>query len=152
MGTQQVTSGFSDAAELVTRAIRIQPCRLRWSETFGPKIQLREELAEVFYECQESNWDGYDGLPVSTDTLRQAFCLLAELPPNIAAPSLAALPDGAISMEWYHSASRQIVFSIVNGDIHYAAKLGEDRLSGSFASTDCWPKPLLTLIYSLQQN
>ncbi|AMV33581.1 hypothetical protein VN12_15750 [Pirellula sp. SH-Sr6A] len=147
MGTKQVTSGCSDAAELVSRVIRIQSCRLHCSETLGPEIQLREELAEVFYESDESNWDGYGSLPVSIDTLRQAFCLLAELPPNIAAPSLAALPDGAVSMEWYHSDSRQIVLSIVNGEIHYAAKLVEDRLCGSFANIDCWPKPLLTLVY-----
>lgn len=152
MGTMQVTSGFSDAAELVSRAIRIQSCRLHCSETFGPKIRLREELAEVFYESDESNWVGYGSRPVSTDTLRQAFCLLAELLPNMAAPSLSALPDGAVSMEWYHSDSRQIVLSIVNGEIHYAAKLGEDRLCGSFASIDGWPKPLLTVVYRCSQQ
>jgi hypothetical protein len=149
---QQITQGFSDSAQLVCRLIQLQTRRLRCSATFGQKNQLREELVEVFRECRESNWDGYGSLAVSPDTFRQAFCLSAEFPPNMPAPTLSALPDGAVSMEWYHSESRQIVLSIVNGKIHYAAKLGEDRLWGRFASIDRWPKALLTLVRRYSQQ
>lgn len=83
--------------------------------------------------------NGFRGLPVSRDTLRQVYHLLEEIPTDITAPSLSAHPDGAIAMEWYLSKNRQIVLSVVDGEIHYAAKFGANRHHGSFAIVDGWP-------------
>jgi hypothetical protein len=113
---------------------------------------LREELADIWGECQESNWDGFRGLPVSRDTLRQVYHLLEEIPTYITAPSLSAHPDGAIAMEWYQSKNRQIVLSVIDGEIHYAAKLGANRHHGSFATIDGWPKSLMSLISKISKT
>ncbi len=102
----RITTGFSDAARTVSQSIEAQSSVLRCSETFGLDSRLREELAEVWGECQEPNWDGFKGLPVSRDTLRQVYHLLEEIPGTLAAPSLSAHPDGAISLEWYQSNRR----------------------------------------------
>jgi hypothetical protein len=148
----QITIGFSDAARTVSQSMDAQSSGFRCSETFGLDSQLREELAEVWGECQEPNWDGYKGQPISRDTLRQVYYLLEEIPTGIAAPSLSAHPDGAIAMEWYKSKNRQIVLSVIDGEIHYAAKCGANRHHGSFAIVDGWPKSLLSLISKIAEH
>jgi hypothetical protein len=148
----RITTGFSDAARTVSQSMEAQSSGLRCSETFGLDSQLREELAEVWGECQEPNWDGFSGLPVSRDTLRQVYHLLEEIPTSMIAPSLSAHPDGAIAMEWYQSKNRQIVLSVIDGEIHYAAKLGANRHHGSFAIIDGWPKSLLSLIFKIAKT
>ena len=146
------TTGFSDAARTVSQSMEAQTSGLRCSETFGLDSQLREELAEVWVECQEPNWDGHKGLPISRETLRQVYFLLEELPSNVPAPSLSAHPDGAIAMEWYRSKNRQIVLSVIDGEIHYAARLGTNRHHGSFAIVDGWPSSLLSLISKIAKT
>jgi hypothetical protein len=148
----RITTGFSDAARTVSQAMEIQSRGLRCSEIFGLDSQLREELADIWGECQESNWDGHNGLPVSRDTLREVYRLLEEIPKYITAPSLSAHPDGAIAMEWYQSKNRQIDLSVVDGEIHYAAKFGANRHHGSFAIIDGWPKSLLSLIVKISKT
>jgi len=125
---------------------------LRCSETFGLDSHLREELAEVWGESQDPNWDGYSGLPISRENLRQVYHLLEEIPTSIAAPSLSAHPDGAIAMEWYVSKNRQILLSVIDGEIHYAAKLGANRHHGSFTIVDGWPSSLLSLISKISKH
>jgi hypothetical protein len=55
-------------------------------------------------------------------------------------------------MEWYQSKNRQIVLSVVDGEIHYAAKFGANRHHGSFAIIDGWPKSLLSLISKISKT
>jgi hypothetical protein len=142
----RITTGFSQAARAVSQSLGAQSSGLRCSETFGLDSDLREELAEIWGECQDPNWDGHKGLPISKDTLRQVYHLLEEIPTNLPAPSLSAHPDGAIAMEWYQAKNRQIVLSVIDAEIHYAAKRGANRHHGSFAIVDGWPKSLLSLI------
>jgi hypothetical protein len=146
------TTGFSDAARTVSQSMEAQTSGLRCSETFGIDNQLREELAEVWGECQHPNWDGFRGLPISRETLRQVYHLLEEIPNSIAPPSLSAHPDGAIAMEWYRSKNRQILLSVIDGEIHYAAKLGANRHHGSFTIVDGWPRSLLSLISKIAKT
>lgn len=146
------TTGFSDAARTVSQSMAAQTSGLRCSETFGLDSQLREELAEVWGECQSPNWDGFRGLPISRETLRQVYFLLEELPSNVPAPGLSAHPDGAIALEWYCSKNRQILLSVIDGEIHYAAKLGANRHHGSFTIVNGWPKSLLSLISKISKT
>lgn len=143
------TTGFSDAAQLVNRSMIAQVNGLRRSQTFGLDSQLREELGEVWSECQADNWDGHKALPVSKESLRLVYELLEELPDSFPEPSLSADPDGALALEWYSSKDRQIVISISDGEIHYAAKLGPNRHHGKYVIVDGWPRSLFSLIQKI---
>jgi hypothetical protein len=143
------TTGFSDAAQMASRYLVEQVNGMRRSQTFGLDSELREELGDVWSECQTDNWDGYKALPVSQDTLRQVYELLEELPDDFPAPSLSADPDGALALEWYTSKDRQISVSIIDGEIHYAAKLGSERHHGNYLLVDGWPKSLFSLIQKI---
>lgn len=142
----RLTRGFSDAAQMASRSLVEQVDGMRRSHTFGLDSELREELGDVWSECQIQNWDGYKALPVAKDTLKQVYELLEELPDDFPAPSLSADPDGALSLEWYTSKARQISVSIIDGEIHYAAKLGSERHHGNYLLVDGWPKSLFSLI------
>lgn len=143
------TKGFSDAAKLASRSLGEQVDCMRRSQTFGLDSELREDLGEVWSECQTGNWDGHKALPVTQDTLKQVYELLEELPDEFPAPSLSADPDGALALEWYTARDRQISVSIIDGEIHYAAKLGANRHHGSYVLVDGWPRSLFSLIQKI---
>lgn len=140
------TKGFSDAAQLARRSLVEQVDGMRRSQTFGLDSELREELGNVWSECQTGNWDGYKALPVTKETLIQVYELLEELPEEFSIPSLSADPDGAFALEWYTSKDRQVTVSIIDGEIHYAARLGSNRHHGNYVLVDGWPKSLISLI------
>lgn len=143
------TRGFSDAAQLASRSLVEQVDGMRRSQTFGLDSDLREELGDVWSECQTENWDGYKALPVAKETLKQVYELLEELPEDFPSPSLSADPDGALALEWYTTKERQISVSIIEGEIHYAAKLGSNRHHGNYVLVDGWPKSLFSLIQKI---
>ena len=140
------TRGFSVTAQMARRSLVEQVDGMRRSQTFGLDSDLREELGDVWSECQTGNWDGHKALPVTKETLRQVYELLEELPDEFPSPSLSADPDGALALEWYTCKDRQIAVSIIDGEIHYAAKLGSERHHGSYVLVDGWPRSLFLLI------
>jgi hypothetical protein len=71
---------------------------------FGLESVLREELATVWEECRNDNWDGHHAIAVSQDALRNAYTFLESLPIGHPAPSIGAEPDGHLTLEWYRSA------------------------------------------------
>ncbi len=90
-----------------------------------------EELSQVFEECREPNWDGYGAQEVREETYDLARQFLAVLPLSIPVPSIGAEPDGQITVEWYRSPQRTLSVSIGrDGDLHYAALLGAERICG----------------------
>ena len=143
------TTGFSDAAQMASQYLVEHVNGMRRSQTFGLDSKLREERGDVWSECQTVNWDGYKALPVSQNTLRQVYELLEELPDNFPAPSLSADPDGALALEWYACKDRQIAVRIIDGEIHYAAKLGSERHHGNYVLVYGWPKSLFSLIQKI---
>src|SRR5262245_7625563 len=62
-----------------------------------------DELWEVWNECQQANWDGYDALPVEHDTYRAAYLLIESLPLGFPRPTIGAEPDGQLTLEWHKS-------------------------------------------------
>ena len=67
---------------------------LHESTAIGFEKVIREELAEVWEECREPDWDGYDALPVSRETVQNAQTLLRSLPFGTEPPSVGAIPNG----------------------------------------------------------
>ena len=110
-------------------------------------VMSREELANVWEECREPNWDGYDALPVTWETHNNVERFLLALPFGIPTPSIGAEPDGHITLEWHHSRRRTLSVSISpNDELHYAALLGPGRTCGTEPFFGEIPKAILDLI------
>lgn len=132
MACQNSTVGFSDAAEYVSKQAAKYNRHLQKSSAFGIESILQEELADVWEECREPDWDGYNALPVTQDALRNTYALLESLPLGFPRPSVGAEPDGHFTLEWHHSPSRTLSVSISpDAELNYAALLGLARVCGS---------------------
>lgn len=106
-----------------------------------------EELLKTFEECGEPDWDGYGAEPVREETHDLAQKFLAALPAQNLEPSIGAGPDGHITVEWYRSPQRTLSVSIsLNGDLHYAALVGEERICGTETFRDRMPEVLAALL------
>jgi hypothetical protein len=91
-----------------------------------------DELFQTFEECREPNWDGYSAQLVHEETYHLAHEFLAALPLSTPVPSIGAEPDGQLTVEWYRSPQRALSVSISpDGDLHYAALLGAERICGT---------------------
>jgi hypothetical protein len=142
-----LTSGFSDAAQYVRASTQKGRRQLYESNAFGIDSVLRDELATVWEECRTPNWDDYHALPVSQDVLRNTYVLLESLPLGFPAPSVGAEPDGALTLEWHHSARRTLSLSVSPEDeLHFAALLGPNRVYGTAAFFGEVPESILELI------
>src|SRR6266404_6219955 len=123
--------GFSDEAQAIAQAAERQKRKLRDTATLGNAAAF-DELGNVWEECKNSNWDGYNAPAVTQDTLRNAYVFLESLPHGIPAPSIAAEPDGELALEWHRSARRTLSVSVTaDGNLHYAALFGPNRVYGT---------------------
>jgi hypothetical protein len=112
-----------------------------------------EELLKTFEECREPNWDVYGAQPVSAETYDLAYEFLAALPPGTPAPSLGAEPDGHITAEWHRSPQRTMSVSISpDGELHYAALLGAERICGTETFRAKMPRVLSDLIARIEER
>lgn len=140
------TRGFSDAAEYVEKSNRLSRGKLRGSNTFGFGAAL-DELAQVRTICSKPNWDGYQALPVGEAAIDAACRFLDSLPLDVDVPSIGAEPDGAVTLEWHHSARRTLSISLNSQDeLHFAALLGPNRIYGTEAFFGEVPDRILELI------
>jgi hypothetical protein len=141
------TGGLSKTARYVAQSASEGRRRLRESYMLGLGSAVFEELATVAEDCRNADWDGYDALPVTQDTLRNAFCFLEALPLGTRAPSVGAEPDGHLTLEWYRSPRRTLSVSVSpEGDLHYAALFGPNRVYGTEAFFGDVPEAILDLI------
>ncbi|MBI3860672.1 MAG: hypothetical protein HY290_02120 [Planctomycetia bacterium] len=149
--TQSFTPGFSTAAHFVERVTSSSRQQLQESNTFGLDSALRDELATVWGQCQTPNWDGFGALPVSAETLRNAYQFLEALPPGIPSPSVGAEPDGDLTLEWHRSPRRTLSISVSpTGDLHFAALFGSSRYYGTEVFFGDVPDGILDLIRRVQ--
>ena len=112
-----------------------------------------EELLKTFEECREPNWDGYGAQAVREETYHFARQLLAVLLPGTPVPSIGAEPDGQITLEWYGSTQRTLSVSISqDGELHYAALLGEKRICGTETFQARMPQVLADLIKRIEDR
>lgn len=141
------TRGFSDAAQFVEKEYTEERDRRRELQVFAIDSALREEMATVWDECRQPNWDGHDALPVTQDALRNLYLFLESLPSDMPAPSIGAEPDGDLTMEWHRSARRTLSISVSpDGDLHYSALFGANRVHGTETFLGDIPDIILTLI------
>jgi hypothetical protein len=114
---------------------------------------LLNELLQTFKECRQPNWDGYGAQSVREETYDLAHQFLAALPLSTPLPSIGAEPDGQITVEWYRSPQRTLSVSVSpDGDLHYAALLGAERICGTETFRAKMPQVLRDLIARIEER
>lgn len=110
--------------------------------------ELFQSLAMQAEECAREGWDGHGAMPVKMETYRAAYRFAESLPVGLPLPTVGAEPDGHLTLEWYHDASRVLSLSIgPEGELNYAALLGEtSRRTGSERFQQEVPRDVLHLI------
>lgn len=143
------TRGASETARFVAEQLEQGLRRLLGSYSLGlaPRRTF-EQLQALADECHAPGWDGYDALPVTPETVKQAMRFLEALPLGTPAPSVGAEPDGQVTFEWYRSPRRILSVSISpEGEIHYAALLGSSKAYGTEPFFGEVPRVILQLIH-----
>jgi len=140
-------SGASPAAEFVRDRVADCARKLQKSTAIGIEGVIRGELADVWEECSQPDWDGYNALPVEWDAFFLAERLLRAFPLGTPEPSVGAEPDGQLTLEWGRSRRRRLSVSVgPDGDLHYAALLGPERTCGTAPFVDEVPRTILNLV------
>lgn len=143
--------GFSDAAEYVEQEAAEGRRSFQQSSVLGIQ-RVSDELADVWNECRDPNWDGYHAVPVKHDVLRNTYLLLESLPLGFPPPSIGAEPDGDLTLEWYRSPARTLSVSVTPyGELHWAALLGPNSSHGTEAFFGEYPQVILDLIRRVYQ-
>ena len=80
------------------KAVFLRP--LNRSYTGGWKRVLVDEAFEIYCECSEPGWDGYDALALSKEAFLNAKHFIDLIPDGVSRPDLVPSPDGWLSFEW----------------------------------------------------
>ena len=147
MTSAVITRGVSNAAQYVAATTHSHRQFMHTSSAVGFERILHGELAEVWEECQQANWDGYGALPVSRDALRNMYAFLEALPLGFPRPTIGADPHGHLSVEWYRSLRRVLSVAVSDDDLlHYAALLGSNKTCGTETFYGEVPESILSLV------
>jgi len=139
--------GFSKITKFVDREVSRTSRELHKTASCGIDRVLREDLTEVWNDCRLRGWDGFDALPVTRPTYRNAIRFLESLPIGCQPPTIGTEPDGHLTFEWYRSANHVLSVSIdPKGYLYYAAILGPNRENGKEAFFGDAPENILRII------
>ncbi len=94
----------------------------------GWKRLLVNEAFEIYSECSESGWDGYEALALSQEAFLNAEHFINLIPVRTPRPDLVPSPDGWISFEWRSFSTRILSVTPENGVVIYAAVLGPQNV------------------------
>ena len=125
--------------------------QFRKTETLWPLDELHQRLDEVFEECSQEGWDGYDAIPISEAAYHEAKKLIERIPVTIIPmPELIPEPNGEIAFEWYRG-SRKIFVASVSGknEIIYAGLFGINKTHGTEFFGDNLPFTILNNLIRL---
>ena len=110
-------------------------------------IDFTGELADVWAECSQPDWDGYNALPVTRASCMNAERFIHALPQDVPVPCIGAEPDGHVTLQWGRSPLQVLSLSVSHrGELHYAALLGTGRACGTEPFADAVPAVILNLI------
>jgi hypothetical protein len=124
-------SNSETARQFESQLLRVKTS-LHRSVALGAESAVQGELSDVYLECNETNWDGYNAFPVDPDSFELAKAFLMALPLGTKTPSAGAHPDGQMSLEWYSGPRRSLTISFDPvSDLHYAALTGPSRTCGT---------------------
>ncbi|MEX0938542.1 MAG: hypothetical protein WDZ59_11840 [Pirellulales bacterium] len=147
MNGATLTPGQSDVAKSLDSELEEHRNFLQSSAAIGNERLLLGEFPEVWHECRQPDWDGYNAAAATIDSLTVALYFLLSLPVGIRLPTVGATPSGNFTFEWHHSRRRSLTVIVAeDGYIHYAALLGADIQDGKVAFFDEVPETILDLI------
>lgn len=102
---------------------------------------LADEAFEIYRECSEHGWDGYDASPLSEDSILHARNFIDLIPVWAPRPDLIPSPDGWLSFEWRSRTNRMLSVTPENGALIYAAALGPHHVQyGGVSLEECREK------------
>ncbi|MEA5468588.1 hypothetical protein [Spirulina sp. 06S082] len=131
MATLTRTIGSTTTANYIEKINQNNSQHFSQSVVFG-KQQAYNELIELWDECQTTDWDGYNALPIQEKTFKKTWAVIEALPLTYPLPTFGAEPDGHITLEWYRHPRWILSISISpEGYLYYAALFGEDSTNGS---------------------
>lgn len=129
------------------------PIRLEveFEDTEKTKTPIAQDIYDIYKECVEDNWDGYDAKRVSVGAYLEAMKLAELLPSEIPLPEVSPEPSGDIAFEWYKGKRFLLVLSVEgNNTINYAGLFGStNRIYGSEYFSDELPTRVLKMIQRL---
>ena len=145
MTTALTRRGFSPAAQFVHRKAESEIRRIQELNAYGGAMW--DELHDVWDECREPNWDGFQARPVVEDTYDNGKRFLESLPLGFPPPSIGADPDGDLTFEWYRSPHRTLSVSVDrDGNLHYAALFGPNTAHGTEGFFGDFPAQIQRLV------
>ena len=146
--------GFGDEVEKLKKYYRDIVSEFRNTETFGRSDEVIQSLNEVFDECSEEGWDGYDALPITKNAYIEAKRLIESLPlTSFPIPEVVPESSGEIGLEWYRK--KRLVFTVsVSGsnEIIYAGLFGTNRAHGTEYFGDLLPSVILENLKRLYKD
>ncbi|MFZ0827135.1 MAG: hypothetical protein WAO02_06905 [Verrucomicrobiia bacterium] len=147
-----VTQGASDAARFVASQAEQGRRHLQSSYTFGLQSRgIFDELFAAAETARESGWDGYGAAPVSPEAYAHAYRFVESLPLGTPPPTVTAESDGHLAFEWYAAPHRTLSVSVSpEGDLHYSALLGPNKVYGTEVFFGETPRAILDLIRRVQ--
>ena len=89
---------------------------------------LVDEAFEIYCECSEPGWDGYDALALSKEAFLNAKHFIDLIPDWVSRPDLVPSPDGWLSFEWRSHQNRILSITPENEVLIYAAMLGPQHV------------------------
>jgi len=113
-----------------------------------------KSLDEVYEECSEANWDGYDAAPISLEAYFEASKLLRIIPSSYPMPDILPEPNGEIGLEWYKDRGFSFVISVHGKNvITYVGLFGNNNETyGTEGFTNSVPKVVLNGLKRLFSN
>ncbi len=116
----------------------------------GNKRVTNDELCDVYLECKNPNWDGYNAIPVSIEICKAALKFTQALPIDIPAPEVSAEADGEISFEWYQGTKKIFSVSIgANNRLSFAGIDGDEEWYGVSTFIDQISPKVISGIFSI---
>ena len=119
---------------------------LRRAETLGRLDDAFQSLDEMFLDCLEEGWDGYDALPLNEAAYFEARKFIESLPliSSIPMPEIIPEPNGDIGFEW-SKGKRQVFVVSVSGsnEIVYAGLFGTNKTHGVEYFGDSLPSMII---------
>lgn len=96
------------------------------------KSKLLKELDEIFNECSQRDWDGYNSDPIGREVYLRVIEFINLLPVTIQQPDLCPIPDGSIGIDWYKD-KKQFGVSMYGDEndlIYVGIFSDEDKIQG----------------------
>ena len=123
----------------------------KWSIMLD-KQKLFDEVESTYWDCFEPNWDGYGANAVSRKTFVSARDFVMQLPDDVALPSLAAEPSGAICFEWYVSKGNSFIVAVDENHKISVAGIGDYYICKELNWYDVIPDEILVLIKKVPED